>query len=399
MRDAVGTLIARVGRGVEPTWVGPLMLVAAVLHGLLALVIEGGRYDRGAALGNITPLSAALASAYVLAWIWELLAPPRPRWIFAIAALAPASGLLYGGRDTLAPLLCMLVGWWIAYTGTRREAIVGLALVLVSIAPTFVAGRGEYDNWLTWSLGGIFCWISGLVLALQRRTLATLRAAQADLARQAAAEERRLLARELHDVVAHTLAVTMLHLTGARHVLQRDPARAAEALAQAEELGRQSLADLRRAVGLLADGTPAGRAAPALGAHDIPALAAEFVRAGMPLETAISGSLDDVPAGLGLDLYRMVQEALANAAKHAPGQRVHLQLTVGHREIALLVRNAVARREARPDTSDGHGLPGLRARAARHGGEVVIGDDGSSWQVVARFPLASAPAEAAEALP
>jgi signal transduction histidine kinase len=97
----------------------------------------------------------------------------------------------------------------------------------------------------------LLIWLLATALATLQRLIVELRAAQADLATQAAAEERRRIAREVHDVIAHTLAVTMLHLTGARHILRRDPERASEALAEAERLGRQSLADIRRTVGLL----------------------------------------------------------------------------------------------------------------------------------------------------
>jgi len=394
----VNVLIERLGRSASPPWVGPAMLGVSVVGGLLALVIEGGPYDPGGAFGYITPLSVAMVGLYMLAWLWELLGPARPRWLFALLALGPASVLLYGGRDTLAPLLCMIVAGWLAYTGTRQEGLVGLGLVLLSFVPTFAAGHGEYDNWFTWSLGSAICSAMGRLLALQQRTVAALRATQLDLAHQAAAEERRRLAREIHDLVAHTLAVTMLHLTGARHVLERDPARAAEALAQAEELGRQSLADLRRAVGLLADGGLDGSAPRTHGAQEIPALAAEFAQAGMSLQSAFHGRLDVVPPELGSDLYRMAQESLANAAKHALGQPVQLDLVVAEHTVRLLVRNSVKDVGSRGSSSDARGLAGLQARVARHCGEIMAGYDGLTWRVMIQLPLSPVRAEAEERL-
>jgi signal transduction histidine kinase len=380
-------LISRLGRAADPPWMGAIVLGAAVVIALLSLVAENAWYDRPGLVGNATPLAATLIGVYLLAWGLEFFGLLRARWLFAALALPPVSGLLYGGRDTLAPLLPMLVGLWLAYTAPRRQAFLGLLLPILSIAPPFLVGRGEVDNAISWSIGCAFCWLLGVVLASQRRTLLALRAAQADLARQAVAEERRRLARDLHDVVAHTLAVTMLQLTGARRVLQRDPARAEEALAQAETLGRQSLADLRRAVSLLADSSADGRAEPVHGAADIPALAAEFARAGMALTSACQGPLETVPAGLGLDLYRVAQEALANAAKHAPGHPVQLQLRVEEAAVRLRVQNELPERALTPDGSDGHGLAGMRARAASHHGRLTAEADESGWVVEASFPL------------
>src|SRR5436853_615896 len=133
-------------------------------------------------------------------------------------------------------------------------------------APPFarigVEVAGLYSGAFAYVLGIGIAWAWGYAVRQQYHLIVELKAAQAGLAERAAADERQRIAREIHDVVAHSLAVTMLHLTGARLALQHDPAEAAEALAEAERLGRQSLADIRRTVGLLADGGRAGAAPP-----------------------------------------------------------------------------------------------------------------------------------------
>src|SRR5919198_1535092 len=142
---------------------------------------------------------------------------------------------------------------------------------------------------LAWWLGMLFSWLAAYTLARQRRLLLALPAAQADLAARAAAEERRRIAREVHDVIAHALTVTMLQITGARHVLRRDPVRADAALAEAERLGRQSLSDIRRTVGLLGEHRSAAVEAPLPTVEDLPDLVEGFRGAGLAVELVVDG--------------------------------------------------------------------------------------------------------------
>jgi signal transduction histidine kinase len=290
----------------------------------------------------------------------------------------------------------MLLMWWVGYLGTRRESLLALGLAFVSIFPPLIARHGGYEDWVPWTFGLVASWSTASALAAQQRTLAALRVAQADLARQAAAEERRRIAREIHDVIAHSLTITMLHLTGARHVLQRDPQRAAEALAQAEQLGRQSLADVRRTVGLLEagangrDGEREPATAPLPGAEDVGELVAGYARAGLDVHLAVAGDPASLPAAAGLGLYRIAQEALANAVKHAPGARVEVALSVGPREATLRVRDSgpTANAPSIPSTGgSGLGLAGMRERATLLGGTLSAGHDGAGWLIECAIPL------------
>jgi signal transduction histidine kinase len=223
------------------------------------------------------------------------------------------------------------------------------------------------------------------------------RAAQTDLARQAASDERRRIAREIHDVVAHSLTVTMLHLTAARYILSRDPEGAAAALADAERLGRQSLADVRRTVGLLAGEGAVNSAtlAPLPGADDIPTLVADYARAGLDAHYTRSGEAFELPAA-GLALYRIAQEALANVAKHAPGAHVSVRLRT-EADVLLQVsddgvRDAVDQDSRSTDAGSGLGLLGMRERALLLRGTLTAGpaDNGCGWSVECRLPGAAA---------
>jgi signal transduction histidine kinase len=276
---------------------------------------------------------------------------------------------------------------WVAHTGGRRESV---AVTLAALAAILPAAPHELPSWLTWSIGVLLIWLTVRTIHAQQRLLAELRVAQAELASQAAAAERRRIVREIHDVVAHSLAVTMLHLTGARHVLRRDPERAAEALAEAERLGRQSLADVRRTVGLLeSDGrAQAGAAAPLPGAADIQTLVADYRRAGLDVELGVRGDPSDLTAATGLGLYRIVQEALANVAKHAPGASVRVELAI-EAGVELRVRDS-GRSGGTPiirsDGGAGLGIHGMRERAILLGGTLHAGPDGDGWAVRCSLP-------------
>jgi len=257
----------------------------------------------------------------------------------------------------------------------------------------------QFDISVPWTIGICSMWFALQALIAQRRTLGELRAAQTELATQAAAAERQRIAREIHDVVAHSLAVTMLHLTGARHILQRDPQRAEQALAQAERLGRQSLADVRRTVGLLQTPEASTTGAPPVltplpTASDVRRLIEEYAAAGMDVSVNIDGDPCEVPAGVSLAVYRIVQEALANVAKHATHAVTRVDLAIDEVEhlVRLRVRDGggIAELAApeRDSTESGMGVPGMRRRAELLGGSLFAGPDptGMGWLVECTLP-------------
>ena len=166
-------------------------------------------------------------------------------------------------------------------------------------------------------------WLVGYVMRTQAELLVKQQRMQADLAAHAAVDERRRIAREAHDVIAHSLSVTMLHVTGARHALQqdRDIDDAVDALTDAERLGRQAMTDIRRTVGLLDAGPTGGsspKTTPEPGIADTPDLIDDFLQAGLTVTLRMEGPTERVSATVGLALYRIAQESLANVAKHAP---------------------------------------------------------------------------------
>ena len=169
----------------------------------------------------------------------------------------------------------------------------------------------------------MFTFFLGNSLRQQQLLIEELRNAREALAEQAVAEERRRIARELHDLAGHTLAAVLLHVTGARHVLRRDIDEAERALVDAETVGRASLDQIRATVAALR--TDERGTDPALaGSADLGALAEEYRRAGLAVTTTIEPVVADLGGPVGTALHRIARESLANVARHAPGNRVEL---------------------------------------------------------------------------
>jgi signal transduction histidine kinase len=335
----------------------------------------------------------------IAAWALELGGLRWPRTVLSLVTAAIVPYLAYTFDTEFTRLFLLLLVVWVPYTGNRRDSLVALGLSLLSLAPIWT----QLNVSVPWAVGIVANWFAAQAMIAQRRTLVELRAAQASLATQAAAAERQRIAGEIHDVVAHSLAVTMLHLTGARHILLRDPHRAEQALAEAERLGRQSLADVRRTVGLLQDPDASGATArpvlaPLPTASDMQTLVDEYARAGMRVELTVEGDASELAAGASLAVYRIAQEALANVAKHATRARTRVELRIDDRQdvLHLRVRDGGGAAELAPperaDSGSGMGLPGMRKRAELLGGSLFAGPDpaGAGWLVEATLPLVAA---------
>lgn len=230
-------------------------------------------------------------------------------------------------------------------------------------------------------------WLVGYLMRAQQKLMLKQHEAQAALAEHAAADERRRIAREVHDVIAHSLSVTLLHVTGARRALQqdRDVDDAVDALESAERLGRQAMADIRRTVGLLDDAPMT--VAPTPGVDDIGRLVDDFSRAGLNATMRADGSTERVSAAVGLALYRIAQESLANIAKHAPKSKSIVVLVVSRFNVKLVIVNELPVAVDAGHAVEGRGTHGMRQRVELLGGVIDIGPVGNEWSVCAEIPL------------
>jgi signal transduction histidine kinase len=340
-------------------------------------------------------LDAGLAALLLLPPVAGLVRPRVPViarvpplvWAVVTAACVLALVLRPVASD-LAPFFLVLATVNAALTGSRLRGFVAFLLGAGVMIGVEIAGR--FDGALIWVLGIALGLVAGIAIRSVVELLVELKTTQADLAARAAADERQRIAREVHDVVAHSLTVTMLHVTGARMALRRDPTEAADALERAEQLGRQSLAEVRRIVGLL---QPSGSGtAPALpAASDVPSLVDEFRAAGLAVSFSLDGDLRRVAPSSGLALYRITQESLTNVTKHAPGALADVHVAVHNGKVRVAVVNDMARAEfARAETKSGGGMGvrGMRERAASLGGALRAGDFGGdgAWRVEAELP-------------
>jgi signal transduction histidine kinase len=332
----------------------------------------------------------ALAALAALPWLLELAGIELPTPVFSAIVLGAVLGLVLNPvTGDAAPFFLIFL---IVRVGVLRPRSEVIAVTLASSAVMLsVDLMGRYTGSFIWVLAYGMVGASTFAFQAQFRLFEQQRAAQAGLAERAAADERQRIAREIHDVVAHSLAVTMLHLTGARLALHRDPKEAEEALLQAERLGRESLAEIRRTVGLLApEGT--GTAAPMPAATDIPQLVSEFEAAGLDVDFELTGDPHSLAPATGLGLYRVAQESLSNVVRHAPATHTTMSLCVADDMVSLRVRNRLVRATPSPGTDGGLGVRGMQERVTLLGGELRAGPDGDSWCVDVELPRTVEPA-------
>jgi signal transduction histidine kinase len=314
-----------------------------------------------------------------------------------------ASGLLMPVVD-FAPLIALYTV--AAHVSIRRTLA---AVGVMEFGAVLVAASWSYANGAL----RVFVFVSGMVTAAtvlgintrtRRAYLESLeeRARRLEVERDqqaqiAAAAERALIAREVHDVVTHSLSVMVALTDGASYAVHTAPDRAAEAVAKASEVGRQAITDMQRVLGVLRGSAGATMAElhPQPGLAQLDTLLAEVRVAGLPVELVVSGARPDLSSGVELAVFRVVQEALTNTRKHAePGASARVRLDFGADAVTVTVVDdgAAAPATPRADDTGGHGIAGMKERVAAFGGELQAGPRGigRGWRVHARVPVVAA---------
>jgi signal transduction histidine kinase len=356
---AGATAIVVVAQTTDPGTTGELLLVVAAAVGFL-LCAAVGRLPRA--------LIAVLVTVLLTIAMWR------------------------EGNLEVALFLCVLVTLFSAWhLGSLTKALVIMAAA--AIAPIIVSHviPEEEIAWTPWAAANVLMFLLGRNLRRQRVLIEQLDAARVALAEQAVADERQRIARDLHDLAGHTLATVLLHVTGARHVLRRDLDEAERALLQAETIGRGSLDQIRVTVASLR--TSERGTDPALpGSAELIELVEEYRDAGLDVTALVTAPAAGVEGPVGTALHRISREALANVARHAPGNRVELTVDVDTDtdEVRLVVADH-GRAPAAQDHANSHfGLVGMRERARAVGGDLDAGPTADGWRVEARLPLAAA---------
>jgi signal transduction histidine kinase len=280
-----------------------------------------------------------------------------------------------------------------AYTRLPRRATKVLWLLAGLSAAMLAQGSDGHLDGGFWVGGGLF-WVMGLLYRQRLLRVSELEGETTRLkrdrdaaARAAVAEERSRIARELHDVVAHSVSVMTVQAGAARHTLDPAETEMQEALKSIETAGRQALVELRRLLGILrqADDEPALAPVPSLA--DLDRLIAQLHDAGLPTVLHIEGESAPLPPGVDLAAYRIVQEALTNCLKHAGPTRAEVRVCYRRHELELEVLDD-GRSNRAAGNGTGHGLIGMRERVSLYGGFFEAGPrpDGG-FAVHARLPL------------
>jgi len=347
------------------------------------------------------PAGVAFDLAFAVPLLW------RSRWPFPvfIATAGIAFVQWISGMRVLGDLALLIALYTVASREDRRTALTAAAILEVGVI--LALGR-----WFQGAHIRSFIGLSGLVAAAgilgqnirnRRQLLESLRerAARLELERDqqgklAAAEERARIARELHDVVAHNLTVMIALADGAGYTLRDDPDEAAHALDTASRTGRLALAEMRRLLGVLregSDGLTLDRD-PQPGVPEIDRLVEHVRAAGLPVSYRVSPNARALPDGIQLTLFRIVQEALTNTLKHAgPSATAEVELTAGERDVRLSITDS-GPITTPPNGNGGSGLRGMQERASVYSGVVEAGPrPEGGWRVAARLPLPAVGAE------
>ena len=332
----------------------------------------------------------ALTAVPVAAWSLWAFARNVPLAAVSVAIVVPVIVVQRSGELEPVMFNVSLLAFAAARWSRSLAAAASLGL-LAAATPVLVAVVQDPMEVATgiWVVAILFIWVVGRAVARQERLVKELEGTRRQLAEQALLAERRRIARDVHDFVGHGLAAVMLQVTSARHVLRRDADAAEDALRSAEDVGRRSMHELRRTVTLLRSDDDAGVAAPVPSASEIPALVDQARAGGLAVELQTRGDLSRVPSGVGVALYRIAQETLANAARHAPRARTVLGLELADGRVVLRAETSgpVVAESASQRQRPHHGLIGMQERATALGGEFAAGPTPDGWRVRCELPM------------
>jgi signal transduction histidine kinase len=371
-----------------------------VFDGLLAVAAAAFGVVTLATVLALSPSQPRTVAAYALVLAHTLPIALRRRFPAQVLAGALATGLAFASlRLNLIPLgpSILIYVYSVAALRPRRVSLAGLAATEAMLVLVFLArprALGDRSTLVADCVVVAAAWWLGdgtrrrqQAVAAARERAAELERAREELARRAVVEERLRIARELHDVVAHSMSIIAVQSGVGAHVLDSQPEEARKALAAVEATSRQALAEMRRLLGVLRqEAEPSGSLTPSPGLAEVDALAADVARAGARVEVRIEGTRPELPLGLDLSAYRIVQEALTNVVRHAgpATARVHIRYAPDTVDIEV-VDDGHGTGTGR---TDGHGIAGMRERAALYGGSLDAGPlPGGGFRVAAHLPV------------
>ena len=383
----------RIGSVVREYW-WELLIGAMLISGTVQLLVEHD--SAGAPTSSLWFQIPALCllAAPLFARRRLPFGAPAAYWIVA-AALTFVDGRLVVFPDSFQ-VVGLASALLLGNLRDRRQAAVGLALVVGSMIVVLynIPGSWTVSAYVFVTLRFAAAWVAGFALRAreEQAEAAEVRAVRAETERETAAriavaEERTRIARELHDVVAHAVSVMVLQVGAVRHKLPDSLAADRDALRSVERAGRTALAEMRRLLGAMRREGDEVEFVPQPGLDGLNALLAEVGRAGLPTRLHVDGDPFPLPRGVDLSAYRIVQEGLTNALKHAHASETDVTLRYRPDEIEIEVRDngeSVA-----PNDGLGHGLVGVRERVKIYGGKMSAGKSPEGGFVLStKLPIA-----------
>jgi len=384
--------VTRVTSFVRRFWVDALIL-AAIAGATSVAVRSHGEYD-----GPEGPLWLDLL--IILGFLGALFFRRRfpmgaPLAAIAIVAATSFADHRFVQTSFAAYLTALGISAWFGLRPDRRQALAGLiALQFVSVIVNLNDPRNPPIGDYLWSaITFTVAWILGFALGGRLRATDTAKrlaeqaeAEREEQARLAVAEERARIARELHDVVGHSVSVMTVQASAVRRLLEPDQEKEREALLVVEQTGREALAEMRRMVGVLRRPEEAPALAPQPSLDRIEQLVAHTRETGLPVELRIEGTRVELPAGIDTTAYRIVQEALTNAVKHARASRAEVVVRYVDGTVELTISDDG--QGGGDGGGSGHGLVGMRERVSVYGGELEAGPQASGgFRLRATLPV------------
>jgi signal transduction histidine kinase len=362
--------------------------LAAVTFAATMAMLGSGRFEDEPR--DVDPLGITLAALTAL----PLLA--RRRWpLIVFPAVWIPTVLLYALGYSLGPPIGSMIALYEVAASPRhsrtqafRVALVVAAGLLFFLVVTIVFW-GAYPiaefvfGVVTWGAS----WYVGDRVRLRRERQEAVREREAGRQRVAVAEERTRIARDLHDSAGHAINVILVQAGAARLLRDKDPAGATEALETIEEVARETLGDIDRMVRALRDGEAPGAVEPPSGLSALAGLVERHRASGLEVSVDVRGAARPLPAALDGTAYRILQEALTNASLHGDGA-ARVEIEYGDEALALTVTNRAGRNGA-ARAGGGHGLVGMRERAALMGGTLEARDDDGLFRARARLPYSA----------
>jgi signal transduction histidine kinase len=362
----------------------------ALAAALTALVLLEVALTDGPELGRVATVAAAIAlgAAASMRRRVPLLLLGLVLVISLASTLRP---ITTGHTESIALFVLLAVYSAAAHTSGRATFLAAAMTVGVFLTDLGADPQGIYvEGIVFYALLFGLPWVAGRAIQ-QRRVKDTQLEHEKGRAAAAIVEERERIARELHDVVAHSISVMVLQARGGRRVLQSEPADARDAFATIERTGTQALDEMRRLLGILRTTDEALALAPQPSLRQLGRLVEQVRAAGLPVELAVEGEPRELPPGVDLSAYRIVQEALTNALKHAGPARARVVLRYGADDLELEIADDGARSSDASGSSSGYGLIGMRERVSVYGGELRAGrEPGGGYALRVRLPLRSA---------